>query len=276
LSFLPADTMQSVTWVLESDVFPESHAAVRDAIRDRGHRLIDWSDDWWYDGVPSRIPTSAVLFHGSLGNAARISKELKWTPGSFCPVDAFICSRWYEPARQWLVHAEWVICPAKELVANAADIAKQLRAERSLFVRPNSPLKPFSGRVVEIASLTLAKLDHGFYYDDESLPVVVAPVRKIGREWRFVIAEMEVVAGSAYDPATRKALPVALHVEAASFASAVASQIPSPAIVYVLDVCECGGEFRLLELNPFGGADLYACDPFAIVDRVSALAAGSC
>lgn len=264
--------MDNVTWVLESEVFPETHAPLRDAIRERGHRLIDWSDEWWYEGVPRRIPTSGVVFHGSLGNAARVAKELQWIPGSFCPVDAFCCSKWYSRAKEWLVHSEWVICPANDLVANASTVAKQIGGGGSIFVRPDSPLKPFSGRVVDAASLTLAKLDHGFYFDDEALPVVAAPVKEIGREWRFVVVEGVVVAGSAYDPIGRKAIPVALDAEAASYASSVAAKIPPPAAVYVLDVCDCGGELCLLELNPFGGADLYACDPFAVVDRVSALA----
>ena len=47
---------------------------------------------------------------------------------------------------------------------------------------------------------------------------------------------------------------------------------PNQASPLFLDVCECGGELRLLEVNPFGGADLYACDPFAVVDSLSALA----
>ncbi len=264
--------MDSVTWVLESEVFPETHTPLREAIRERGHRLIDWSDEWWYEGFPRRIPTSAVIFHGSLGNAARVAKELDWKPGSLCPVDAFCCSAWYDAARPWLVHSAWAISPANELVAKAREIAARIGGDDKIFVRPDSPLKPFSGRVVEVASLTLAKLDHGFYFDDESLPVLAAPVKAIGHEWRFVIVDTKVVAGSAYDPAGRKALPVALDAEAATFASSVAAAIPAPAAAYVLDVCECGDELRLLELNPFGGADLYACDPLAVVDALSALA----
>jgi hypothetical protein len=37
---------------------------------------------------------------------------------------------------------------------------------------------------VDVVSLTLADLDHGLYYQDASLPVVVAPVRQIDHEWR--------------------------------------------------------------------------------------------
>ena len=265
--------MNEVTWVLEPDIFPHSHEPVRAAIRARGHHLVDWSDEWWSGGVPARVPRSRVLFHGSLGNAARIAEELCWSPGSFCHTRPFHCSSWYESARKWLVHTDWVICAANELVARAPSIARQLGSAGALFVRPDSPLKPFSGRVVEVATLTLAKLDHGFYYEDDTIPVVAAPIQAIGKEWRFVVVNRAVVAGSAYDPQTRKAVRAPLDSTAAEFASTVAADISAPERVFVLDVCECNGRLRLLELNPFGGADLYACDATAVVDKVSAIAA---
>ena len=74
--------MNTITWVLESDVFPETHGPLREAIRQQGHRLIDWSDDWWAQGIPRDIPDSTVIFHGSLGNAALVSERLSWSPGS--------------------------------------------------------------------------------------------------------------------------------------------------------------------------------------------------
>jgi hypothetical protein len=45
--------------------------------------------------------------------------------------------------------------------------------------------------------------------------------------------------------------------------------------MYVLDVCDCDGALKLLELNPFSGADLYAADPDTVVRAVSA-AANAC
>jgi hypothetical protein len=88
-----------------------------------------------------------------------------------------------------------------------------------------------------------------------------------------VIVNRSVIAGSGYDPQTRKPVFVPLNSAAAAFASNVASGIPEPEAVYVLDVCECNGRLCLLELNLFGGADLYACDANAIIDSVSAVAA---
>lgn len=43
-----------------------------------------------------------------------------------------------------------------------------------------------------------------------------------------------------------------------------------PEPIYVLDVCLSESGLKLLELNPFSGADLYACDADAVVRTVAA------
>lgn len=264
--------MSSTTWILEPDVFPETHASIRAAIRQLGFPLYDWSDSWWNKGIPTTIPSTHVIFHGSLGNAARIAQELNWSPGSFCPVEKFNCSAWYESARPWLIHEQWRFTTANELAAHARAIAEELHSTNRLFIRPDSPLKPFSGRVLDVDQISLAKLDHGFYYEDESLPVIVAPVRNIGSEWRFVVVDQKVIAGSAYDAAARKPIEASLNSAAGQLATKIAQSLTPPAEAYSLDVCECEGALRLLELNPFGGADLYACNAESIVRAVSAIA----
>ena len=107
--------------------------------------------------------------------------------------------------------------------------------------------------MIDVASVTLAALDHGFYFDDESMPIVAAPIRNVGREWRFVVVGTDVIAGSAYDAATRSAVSHQPGSDAWAYAQSVASELASPAEAYVLDVCECDGKLRLMEINPFGG-----------------------
>ena len=60
-----------------------------------------------------------------------------------------------------------------------------------------------------------------------------------------------------------------MPAEVAEFAGAVARELPAPAVVYTLDVCETPTGPRLLELNPFGGADLHACDRATVVAAVA-------
>lgn len=264
--------MALVTWILESDVFPNSHDALRRAIVDAGHRIIDSSDEWWLHEPPEFEPGTPIVFHGSLGNAAVIEMKQIWYPGSFCPVNDFCCTAWYPRTNRWLLHERWICLPANELIANAADVAAELGCTKQLFVRPDSPLKPFSGRVLDVTAISLRSLDHGFYYEDETLPVIAAPVADVGREWRFVVVEGRVVAGSGYDADTRTAAASGGERSPRAFAGEIASVLESPAPVYVLDICQSGVEYRLMELNPFGGADLYNCDAVAIVQAVSGYA----
>lgn len=76
------------------------------------------------------------------------------------------------------------------------------------------------------------------------------------------------VAGGAYDAEGRQAREDSSGIPWA-FASEIAKSLSGPEEVYVLDLCEADGKVRLVELNPFSGADLYGCDPDAVVRAVS-------
>ncbi len=258
-----------MTWVLEPEVFPNGDVLCLAAIA-AGHRVVDWSDRWWSGGGPPALP-EPVVFHGSLGNADRIAREGGWRPGAYCSTDRFRCSSWYPGAASWLVHERWELLPAARLVAEADAVLERFGgADAAVFVRPDSPLKPFSGRVLRRGQISLAALDHGFYHDDPEIAVVVAPVRALTAEWRYVVAGRAVIAGTGYAAVGRAATPADPGGRPWQFAARVAAAIEPPDPVYVLDVCEADGVLRLLELNPFSGADLYACDGPAIVRHVAA------
>jgi ATP-grasp domain, R2K clade family 3 len=261
-----------IAWVLEAEAFPRSHEPLEKAIVDAGQRVIRWDDEWWSTERWPLLAETAVIFHGSLGNAQKVRQTLPWKPGAYCAVDSFRCSAWYPGAADWLIHREWRVLPANALVNDPVVALEPLGRLGAVFVRPDSPLKPFAGRVLRLPEISLAALDHGFYYDDPALPVVVAPVRSVGREWRYVVVDRRVVAGSAYASGGRSALPDDPGGSPWAFASDLARQIEPPEDVYVMDVCEADGQLWLLELNPFSGADLYACRCQDIVAAVGGAA----
>lgn len=263
----------AVTWVLETGIFASGDTPWLAAIRGAGDRAVLWDDAWWSGGTWPRLDGESVVVRASLGNADRIARELPWRPGAFCRTDAFHCSRWYPAARRWLLQHDAVILPASRLVADPDTALRGLGSPERVFVRPDSPLKPFAGRVVATRGLTLHHLDHGFYYDDPDLPVVAARERRIEAEWRYVVVDGRIVAGSAYAAAGRVAKPDDPGGPPWQRAAAIAAELPAPERVYVLDLCAADGELWLLELNPFAGADLYACDATAVVRAVDGVAA---
>lgn len=255
------------TWVLERDVFPDNHDALAAAVTEAGARVVGWRDDWWSDGRWPRLD-EAVIFHGSLGNADRVNRELPWAPGAFCSTTQFACSAWWPQIHELLVSPQYAFTTVADLVSSGppAEFGERV------FVRPDSPLKPFSGRVLDREGITRASLDHGFYYDDDALRIVVAPAVSINAEWRLVVVNGAVVAGSDYTPQGRVGgAPISAEHPAWEYAIDVAARLEAPDPAYVLDICESEEGTHVLELNPFSGADLYGCDRTAIVRAIHQL-----
>ncbi|KIG17256.1 hypothetical protein DB30_03569 [Enhygromyxa salina] len=260
-------------WLLERDIYGVGPHPLEGAIAAAGQRSRVWSDDAWESDTQLDGP---VVFHGSLGNAARIAASGRWAPGAYCNTAAFHCSRWYPAAKPWLLHREYVLTTVAELSADPIATAGSLAdASGQVFVRPDSPLKPFSGRVVQLEGLTPGHLDHGFYYERLDLPIVVSRKRSLGDEWRFVICQRSVITGCRYEAEGRVAGTTTVDPRAAAVADQIAAKFVGPDPVYVLDLVESEHGIEMVEINPFSGADLYACDKPAIVQRVAETATAS-
>lgn len=261
--------MSKHTWILERSVFSDNHDRLADCIVNSGHNVIDWDDDWWERQNWPELQNEKVIFHGSLGNASRIANELKWIPGSYCATKQFECTSWYRRASQWLIHKDWICTTANEFVNNPQKYLDQIKSDGTFFVRPNSPLKPFAGRVLHVSNLSLEALDYGFYFDDVNIQIIVTPIRKILDEFRFVVVKNQIIAGSSYVAETRTEIEESSTGDSWLYAADVAKNMPEPEDVYVMDVCNTDEGYSLLELNPFSGADLYACDRSSIVKAIT-------
>lgn len=256
----------SIHWILESHVLPNLHQNLRDAAEKHGHRVSDWNDDWSF-----RWPNFSeqfVLFHGSLGVANEINQNSPWKPGSFCNLAAFHCSTYYPLVESTLIHQSWQATTVEEFT-NHPD--KFYGDAGELFVRPDSPLKPFSGRVIKKENASLKALDHGFYYDELDLPIIMTPTREVGEEWRFIVHNQTIITGSGYVANGRKGSAEITVSPAWELAQTIAEAIQPLDPLYVLDIAEANGKLWLMELNPFSGADLYGCNLDVLVSAVDEL-----
>jgi hypothetical protein len=257
-------------WLLEPEVFGDSPHPLAGAAQRAGHGVTFWRDEWWSTGALPEIDDERVVFHGSLGNAARVAALGRWSPGAYCDVERLRCSAWYPAVGQWRLNERYVVTTVRALCERPREVAAGLGSglERA-FVRPDGPLKPFGGRVVTLEGLTPQALDHGFYYDDLELPIVVAPVTALYEEWRFVVVHGAVVGSSGYHAAGRRAATTKIPAEATALAKEIVAVLPAPDPAYVLDLARTEAGLRLVELNPFSGSDLYGCDRDAIVAAVA-------
>jgi hypothetical protein len=144
-----------------------------------------------------------------------------------------------------------------------------------LFTRPNANAKTFTGQCLPYAQWEdrCAGLDQ----TSSVMPtttVIVAPQQQILGEFRFVVAGSVVVAGSEYSWAGRLDVRQDWPPECYALAARVAERGCgwTPDSVYVVDVALTPSGPRVVELNSFCCAGLYACNTLAVVRAVGAQA----
>jgi len=265
---------KSTLWITES-LIPQK--SLVPTLNQWGIKHMDYArfQDLTPEEVEKLGAENTVIFHGSLEVADKMAKNPHLVPGAFCATDKFLCTSWYPGLREYIVNSDYHLTTVKDLVGGngVAKFYGDLYGGK-IFVRPDSPLKPFSGRVLDTSNITLESLDHGYYYDSVDLDIIVAPVQEVGREWRFVMAYLgshRVLGVSGYDkdrnPISPEEAPLTFAFEVAPKAQPLVTDL-----VYVLDIAEVGGELKVMELNPFSGASLYSCDLGKVIPGVTAAA----
>lgn len=264
-------------WIEDSIAFERSDE-LKQAVRTAGHRFVEWQQEWLTSGLPEYITHEKNLFaHLALADAHDLFQQQPpdWTPGVLCDASAFACTSWYKDFLDVLIHETWHTTTVRNLVEHTTQqlgcILDDVSPETHYFVRPNSALKPFAGRVLSTAQTSYARLDHGFYYDDPELEVIIAPVRQVGEEWRAIVVGHELVSMGGYDGASRSATGGSSDKEVArAFVLQVidTKDLSAFGSGVALDVARVDGQWRVMELNPLSGASLYGCDLNAVVSAL--------
>ena len=254
-------------WVVEHTVFSNQANELLQTIKHLGHTVTIWDDNMLHRNSPPWAKNEPTVFYGALGTAAAL-KSVEWSPKVFCDIQKLHCSSYYPRYKKYLLNQRYRILPAADLVRNKREIFDLFDSPNSVFVRPDSPLKEFAGRILSYEQLTLENLDHGFYYDDKHLPVLVVPTVEVGDEWRFVISQSKIISCSGYQPTDRSAIKNMPKDNVVEFCQTILQTVTGPEELYVLDIVETQEGPKVLELNSFSCSDLYGADTTSIVNAV--------
>jgi len=267
-----------VGWLIDADMFEGYRDRLLAAIRDQGHeaKLIHApSPPFRRDDVGcsyrETFPEGAcVISHGDIELVTRIQQERRWTPGAFCTVENFLYSSYACRYGEHLLNGQYIMLPFGELDRCKDFLFDTVGRDDRIFVRPDSPLKLFTGQVVTRETFAADLEFMGFYeFPADSLVVVSSP-RTILQEWRFVVAGGTVVAGCQYKSGDSLDYQPNYDDNALSLANAIAAIDYEPDPVWVIDICKTSEhEYRLLEIGGFSFADLYACNMPDVVAAVS-------
>lgn len=144
----------------------------------------------------------------------------------------------------------------------------------TIFIRPNSGMKPFTGFTVNYDWFDSEM--NALYQTSsviDSTICLIAPEKKILQEIRFFIAENELITGSTYSWDSNFYATRDWSNESAELAKKVASKYQHLDTCFVCDIAIVPDEGpKVIELNSFSCAGAYASDFREILHRVTEIA----
>lgn len=212
-----------------------------------------------------------VIVYGSIEFVRKVHRETAWVPGaSWVDIKNLLCQTYYSHFGAYLLNQEYFFITLAEFRRKKDFIFDTLGVDNSVFIRPDSPYKEFTGFVVKKDEFDKRITTMSYGELDPSLLMLVAKPQMIKAEYRFFVRKEDVIAGSRYklngehdeDPNyPQGAYDAAFKVSRVDWR-------PSP--VFVVDIGETSnGEYKLLEINSFNCSGMYYCDLEKIVVKAN-------
>ena len=216
-----------------------------------------------YEEYIRRAGQEPMVFYGSM----QFAKLIQDTPGHaikvYYTIPNYECIHYYPHFDKLLLNSDYTICLFSSL--------SSISCNKSLFVRPSSGHKTFTGMVItrEEWDGKIRELSRKINPDEI---MIVAEPKEISQEWRTVVINGRVVAGGQYKETGKivrfPLVPESVMKYAQDTVIAVGYQ-PDPA--WTLDICNINDELYVLEIGSFSCAGLYACDCEAIVNAIETI-----
>ena len=259
-------------WLIEDFAEDNNYFRLADEVKRQGYdyELITYTP--FQSGSFDRFSDDeCVIVVASLQLAGQLLNQKKWTPNAWLNLKQYECSYYYAHLGKYLFNDKYIMLPRTEAKRRITELFEMYGKEDCIFIRPSSGFKTFTGKV-----FSKDNFDSDWKWVDEFTNpedlVIVSTPKDIKAEWRFVIAEGEVISGSMYKLNKTPKYKREWFSEAINLANEVAKQF-SPDPMYVLDICQGADDnFYLLEIGSFSCAGLYSCDVEPIVRRASEIA----
>lgn len=268
-----------IVWLVNRNILRNSAEKLPDEIRAQGMVCVDY--DWRLtDPSPPQIPdwldhTYCAITYGAIQFVRAINPTGQLQPGALGANDRVnVNSYMSNLPHDWFLNRRGVFVTWKMFKDVGAGwfarFAYTGKSFEALFVRPMSGYKSFAGQLVKWDTFEedVKTIDELTSVMDETL-IMVAPPIPLHGEFRFVIADGKVVTGSEYRWDNVLDIRIDYPQECFDLAQQVAQHDWQVDVAYTCDIALTGEGPKLIELNGFASAGLYACDIKEVVDKVS-------
>jgi hypothetical protein len=270
--------MTKVNWAVDGNIL-DSRSTVGDlaqAIRDAGHNLnlakyIPFASSDEQDYGPKEWDDEPTILYGSHGYLRKCKRP--FNPGAYGLNNNMMCNVYYSYIpEEWMLNGQFIMLPFEHIKRNFEAILN-LFDDDKVFVRPNSGFKTFTGMV-----LTYENYRHELSASQQLTSVIpeticmVAEAKPLKAEFRFLVVDGDVVDGSEYR--WDNVLDIRHDYDADCFklAQRMSAHSWQPDSIYTCDVALTEQGPKIIELNSFACAGLYALDKNIVVNRVSEFA----
>ncbi len=224
--------------------------------------------DWDSDNFSKARP---YCLYGTIGFVQKCKIPL--FPGAYGINDNTNCNVYYSQLpEEWMLNNQFVMAPFRTIKNNPKRFF-DLFGMDDLFIRPNSGRKSFTGYTIsrENAAFELNSSTQLTSVQDDTI-CLISPAKKINSEFRFVVGNGEVIDGSEYRWDSVLDIRHDWLEDCHKLAKKVAEYKWRPDTCFTVDVADTPDGPRVIELNGFSCAGMYACDKELVFGRVSDIA----
>lgn len=280
-----------INWIIEKNVFENENELVEELSRQGSNYIFAPRNVLRNKDLTCIFPNSCVVYHGGLHIGYKVRRETKLVPGVYASVENYKCSEYYPKFGPFLLNSEYAILPYGDIKRQKDWLYGSLGSNDTIFIRPNKGTKPFIGKTIEYTQFEkdLEDIKLNYSIKPNELCVISTP-KNIDKEWRFLVVDNKVVAGSLYhpdiedayqstDPDTICALHFAVNLlNPQLMAHHVTDVEYQPDRAWVLDICMTSNKYtnyqplHVLEVGCFSCACLYGMNMECVVSEINDIA----
>lgn len=225
---------------------------------------------------PSIFPKNdCVVAYGSIEFLKGLGYYKKdYIPSYYMHERNLKCSNYLPPIpTELLLNGEYIMLPYGEFKKRKESVFELMNTNK-LFIRPDSGLKTFAGTTIHLDEFDyeINSLENLTSVLDNTI-ILIANIQPIKYEYRIVIGDRKVIASSKYKTYNKLDLVEGAPKGAIELAEKICHLKEQPDTAYTVDVAELeNGSFKIIELNSFSCAGLYACNIRDVIREISAIA----
>ena len=257
-----------IKWIIEKSNIDKSYLELANEVKLQGmdSTILEYKQNINYNNYFDTIK-DCVVFQGGMFFALHLLKNYKCIPCAWLTLENYKCSTYYSYLGKYLLNEKYIIMPIGDIVRNVNTLFNN---SKGLFIRPNTGLKLFNAQVHHKENFK----DSFSFISMMTRPTdlaILSETKTIEKEWRFICANKEIITGCQYKENNETSIKEDYPIEALNLAQTIANEDFQPDPMYTIDVCYSNG-YKLVELNSFSCAGLYACNIPAIVEIASKIA----